>query len=154
MIDLKHHIKTELEKGCGWDIDNKTMKRITSLLKEQGLINSYEFEVKYIANQDSESEEFVEYYSDSEDDPTFKIKQADSKGKRRSSKAKEKADAQLESTHSKIILAKPGIDDNDERIRNDPSITNPSLRQDKELPSSILQRVIESKQKQEEGKWQ
>ena len=64
-----------------------------------------------------------------------------------------KAESVNESKHLKIILTKPNVDPNDERIMNDPSITNPSLRQDKELPSSILKRVIDNKKKQqEEGK--
>ena len=64
-----------------------------------------------------------------------------------------KAESVNESKHLKIILTKPSVDPNDERIMNDPSITNPSLRQDKELPSSILKRVIDNKKKQqEEGK--
>lgn len=157
MIDLKHHIKTDLERGCGWDIDNKTMKRITSLLKESNLITTFEFEVKYINNESEpsdlseESEEYIEYYSDSGDDPTFKVKKTEGKTRKREQKSKLKSEAVVESKHSKVILAKPNVDPDDPRIQSNPAITNPSLRQDKELPNSILKRVIESKRKQEEG---
>ena len=80
MIELKYHIKTDLEKGCGWDIDNKTVRRMTSLLKEHGLIRAYEFEIKYIPQENNESEdsqssdEYIEEYSNNEDDPEFKLK--------------------------------------------------------------------------------
>jgi len=151
MIDLKHHIKTDLERDCSWDIDKKTMKRMTNLLKQKGLISIYEFEVKYIAQSEHsddslESDEYVEYDSGSGEDWTYKVKKAQPSKKRESkAKAKAKNEAAAESIHSKMILTKPNIDSNDLRIQNDPSITNPSLRQDKELPNSILQKVIESK---------
>ena len=80
MIELKYFIKNDLERGWGWDIDNKTVRRMTGLLKEHGIIRAYEFEIKYIPQEDNESEdsqsseEYVEDYSDNEDDPEFKLK--------------------------------------------------------------------------------
>mmetsp|Transcript_19078 Transcript_19078/g.21969 ORF Transcript_19078/g.21969 Transcript_19078/m.21969 type:complete len:134 (-) Transcript_19078:1013-1414(-) len=133
MIELKHHIKTHLERGCGWDIDNKTVRRLAGMLKEQGLINVYEFEVKYLANRDSEEEE-EEAEGEGDEFTLRKVRRCEVRSK-----------TEGESKHLKIILTTPDVDEQDERIWNDPSITNPSLRQDKELPNSILKRVIENK---------
>ena len=152
MIDLKNHIKTELERGFGWDIDNKTMKSITGLLKEKELLNTFEFDIQYLANEPSDeselSEEEIEYFSGNEEDPTFKLKKVDKKKRkikeRNKKETKRKVDP-IKAQHSKIMLAKPGIHRNDERVYNDPSITNPSLRQDKELPSSIFKKIMDFK---------
>jgi hypothetical protein len=134
MLDLKHHIKTDLEKHWAWDIDKKTMKRIALLLKSKGLINIYEFEIKYYMGIESSEEEEDEGEGD------------EYKPKKRDRKQEEK---EAMSSHTKVILTRPDIDADDPRIWNDPSVTNPSLRQDKELPSTILQRVIEGKKKME-----
>ena len=50
---------------------------------------------------------------------------------------------------NKIVLSTLDVGYDDERVRNDPSITNPSLRLDKDLPKSTLKKVMDYRKSME-----
>lgn len=121
------------------------MKRIATTLKDMGLLKMHEFEVKYIndsSSSDESGDSELEYVEDSEGSE-YKLKKRDKKEIKKNKEI-------TETIYSKAILSTLDVQYDDPRIKNDPSITNPSLRMDKDLPKSTLSKVMEFRRNNEQ----
>lgn len=116
-VDLKNYIVAEIESDSNWKIDRKTVRTLCEMFERFGLLKILDFEFHL---------------------PPTKQR----KGKILSIHLKMliiNAFLLLEGlAYRKTIIIHRSVSEDDERIRKDPTLSNPTLRRDLDIPESII----------------